>query len=80
MICKLEDFKGLWADIVLFLIPPSFGKGGKGSWKYLNCVISRARLRLEFLLPWEPTDTSQHFGSLPEIFNKVSAPNRGEWV
>ena len=55
VMCSLEDFGGLEAEVILFLLPRNFGTGGvKVSWKYVNVISSRARERLEFLLPWDP--------------------------
>ncbi len=52
-VSMLEDFGGLEGDVVLFLLPPTFGTDHRGNWKYINCVSSRAKLKLEFLLPWD---------------------------
>ncbi len=55
VMCSVEDFGGLEAEVILFLLPRNFGTGGvKVSWKYVNVISSRARERLEFLLPWDP--------------------------
>ncbi len=50
----LEDFGGLEGEVVLFLLPPTFGVENSGNWKYINCISSRAKQKLEFLLPWYP--------------------------
>ena len=52
----LEDFGGLEGNVVLFLLPPSFGAGNRGNWKYVNCISSRAQMKLECLLPWDPDE------------------------
>ena len=54
-ICSLEEFGGLEAEVVLFLLPHTFGTWEvKVIWKYVNMISSRARERLELLLPWDP--------------------------
>ncbi len=80
VLCKLEEFGGLEADVVLFLLPPKWGLGNVGSWKYVYCVSSRAILKLEFLLPWNAGDV-RHAGCLEklqqllELFKQVSICN-----
>ena len=55
VMCSLEEFGGLEAEVILFLLPGNFGTGKiQVSWKYVNVISSRARERLEFLLPWDP--------------------------
>ncbi len=77
VLCKFEDFGGLEADVVLFLLPPSWGLQCVGNWKYIYCVISRAILKLEFLLPWRPEnvediDCLEKLHQLLELFKQVS--------
>ncbi len=50
----LDDFGGLEGEVILFLLPPNFGVEDRGNWKYINSVSSRAKQKLEFLLPWDP--------------------------
>ena len=52
VISMLDDFSGLEGEVVLFLMPSTFGAENRGKWKYINCVSSRAKQKLEFLLPW----------------------------
>lgn len=71
----LEDFGGLEGEVVLFLLPPTFGGDNRGNWKYINCVSSRAKLKLEFLLPWEPEEDPirlQKTKAFLELFQMVS--------
>ncbi len=83
VMCILEEFGGLEAEVILFLLPRNFGTGEvKVSWKYVNVISSRARERLEFLLPWDPVsdsseDQKQHdkLTDLLEIFKIVSHKN-----
>ncbi len=80
VMCSLEEFGGLEAEVILFLLPRNFGTGEvKVSWKYVNVISSRARDRLEFLLPWDPVgdrseDQEQHekLADLLELFKMVS--------
>ncbi len=75
MICQLDDFGGLEADVVLFLLPPNWGLDFVGNWRYVYCVSSRAILRLEFLLPWDPTENQHQRDKLEqflELFKTVS--------
>ncbi len=77
-LCSLEDFGGMEADVVLFLLPPNVGSDAvKVIWKYINVISSRAKQRLEFLLPWEPTEHQNQneqpkITSLLELFKTVS--------
>ncbi len=50
----LEDFGGLEAEVVLFLLPPMFGAENQVDWRYINHISARTRVKLEFLLPWDP--------------------------
>ena len=74
--CLLEDFGGLEADVVLFLLPPRFDTDAiKVSWKYINTISSRAKQRLELLLNWEPLKEETRQGkiaTLLELFATVS--------
>ncbi len=80
VMCSLQEFGGLEAEVILFLLPQNFGKGEVNvSWKYVNVISSRARERLEFLLPWDPIsdcneDQEQHekLADLLELFTMVS--------
>ena len=56
VMCQMEDFAGLEADVVLFLLPQNWGSEYMGNWKYVYSVSSRAIMRLEFLLPWDPVE------------------------
>ena len=76
VLCNLADFGGLEADVILFLLPARFGTDEiKVSWKYVNVISSRAKLRLEFLLPWEPKEHQQteqeKIAKLVELFKTV---------
>ncbi len=80
VMCQLEDFGGLEADVVLFLLPPDWGLEYVGNWKYVYCVSSRAILRLEFLLPWNPTehqDQQKKLEQFLELFKAVSNNTTG---
>ncbi len=78
VISMLEDFCGLEGEVVLFLLPPTFGTESRGNWKYINCVSSRAKQRLEFLLPWDPENMQEDLVRLQkaklflELFQMVS--------
>ena len=51
VMCKLDDFMGQEADVVLFLFSETFGiEKSNVHWKLINFISSRAKLRLEFLL------------------------------
>ncbi len=76
VIAMLDDFGGLEADVVLFLLPTTFVADSRGNWKYINCVSSRAKQKPEFLLPWDPeTDPSRllKLKMFLELFQMVSA-------
>ncbi len=76
VVSMLEDFGGLEGDVVLFLLPPSFGAENRGNWKYVNCISSRAKMKLEFLLPWDPDENPirlQKTKIFLELFQTVSA-------
>ncbi len=74
--CTLEDFGGLEADVVLFLLPPNFATDAiKIRWKYVNMISSRAKQRLELLLPWDPKEDEndkKKLTNLLELFKTVS--------
>ncbi len=77
VMCQLDDFGGLEADVVIFVLPPSFGTDSKCHWKYMNCVSSRAKRKLQFLLPWDPdvhVDASrlEKLRMLVALFQEVS--------
>ncbi len=76
VMCSLENFSGLEAEAILFLLPRNFGAGSvKDSWKYVNVISSRARERLEFLLPQKPAKEEQlpaGLSKLLELFKNVS--------
>ncbi len=80
VMCSLGEFGGLEAEVILFLLPRNFGLGEvKICWKYVNVISSRARERLEFLLPWDSVsgrseDQEQHekLTDLLELFKMVS--------
>ena len=60
VVCNLDDFRGLEADIILFLMHQQCGKEKvKSDWKYRNVISSRARVRLEFLLQWKNTEDNR---------------------
>ncbi len=76
VISNLEDFVGLEAEVVLFVLPRNFGKEKiKVYWKYINVISSRARERLEFLLPWKPESEEEKqresLMNLLELFKNV---------
>ena len=79
VMCNLDEFGGLEAEVILFLLPQNFGTGKiQVSWKYVNVISSRARERLEFLLPWDPAgdrreNQEQHdkLTDLLELFKMV---------
>ncbi len=73
---KLDDFGGRDSDVVLFLLPTTFGKSNRGNWQYINCVSSRAKLKLEFLLSWSPKDpvSLQKVKEFLALFHTVSKP------
>ncbi len=77
VICKFEEFGGLEADVILFLLPPNWGLEHVGKWKYVYCVSSRAILKLEFLLPWNAKKIKdkrlQTLHQLLELFKQVGA-------
>ncbi len=83
VMCSLEDFGGLEAEVILFLLPQNFGTGKvKVSWKYVNVISSRARERLELLLPWDPDndrgedqEQQEKLNELLELFKLVSQKN-----
>ncbi len=76
VLCSLEDFGGLEADVVLFVLPPKLeSEAIKASWKYINTICSRAKQRLEFLLSWEPREEKTKEGkiaNLLDLFKMVS--------
>ena len=80
MMCSVEEFSGLEAEVILFLLPWNLRTGEiKVTWKYLNVISSRAKERLEFLLSWNTAiDTSkdheqhQRLTDLLDLFKKVS--------
>ena len=68
VICSLEEFGGLEAEVILFLLPRNFVRGEiKVQWKYLNTISSRARERLELLLAWDP-GSEEKLNDLLELF------------
>ncbi len=78
VICSIEDFGGLEAEVILFLLPRNFGtENANVNWKYVNVISSRARERLEFLLPWKPaledTEQQMRLRNLLELFKSVSS-------
>ncbi len=77
VMCKLDDFMGLEADAILFLLPKVFVRDKTMvNWKYINFVSSRARVRLELLLLWEPSlllrSEVQKLTNLLDLFKTVS--------
>ena len=77
VVCKLEDFGGLEADVILFLLPPNWGSEYVGNCRYVHCVSSRAIQRLQFLLPWDPSENEQEnrqekLEQFLELFRTVS--------
>ncbi len=76
VMCSSEQFGGLEAEVVLFLLPRKVGTDeGRVWWKYVNTISSRAKDRLEFLLPWEPHDDDKEQEKLEnflELFKTVS--------
>ncbi len=75
VIYTTEDFGGLEAEVILFLLPRNFGADDvKVSWKYVNVISSRAKERLEFLLPWKlekETGAQEHLRKFRELFKTV---------
>ncbi len=76
--CSMEDFGGLEAEVILFLLPRNFGtENANVNWKYVNVISSRARERLEFLLPWKPAreaaEQQMRLCNLLELFKIVSS-------
>ncbi len=75
VICSIEDFGGLEAEVILFLLPRNFGADDvKVSWKYVNVISSRAKERLEFLLPWKPENErgpQERLGKFRKLFKTV---------
>ncbi len=75
VLCSLEDFGGLEAHVVLFLLPPKFETEAiKVPWKYINTISSRAKQRIEFLLPWEPQEKASKQGKIHRwlrVFKRV---------
>ncbi len=65
----LENFEGLESPVILFIIPQSWGSGYIGSLKYRLCVTTRAISRLEFLLPWDPSQRQQDLAELKRAFS-----------
>ncbi len=77
VITNLENFAGLEAEVILFLLPRNFRTANvKMNWKYINVISSRARERLEFLLPWKPANEEEELDdrllNLLELFKIVS--------
>ncbi len=76
VICSIEDFGGQEAEVVLFLLPRKMMANNiKENWKYVNIISSRARERLEFLLPWkseEEEEEQEVLGDLLKLFKIVS--------
>ena len=74
VMCKLDDFMGLEADVVLFLFVETFVTDKSTVyWKYINFISSRAKLRLEFLLLRKPVkDKERNLTNFLELFNTVS--------
>ncbi len=57
VVCHVDDFRGLEADVILCLMYQQLGRDEiKSLWKYRNFISSRARMRLEFLLQWKPVE------------------------
>ncbi len=56
VMCTLDQFGGLESEVVIFILPPSFGTENRCHWKYMNCVSSRAKQKLELLVPWNPDE------------------------
>ena len=76
VMCSLEEFCGLEAEVILYLWPRNFGPPEiKVPWKYLNMISSRARERLEFLLAWDPAleRGGDKLADLLELFKTVRA-------
>ena len=65
----LENFEGLESPVILFVIPESWGTGYVGTLKYRLCVVTRAISRLEFLLPWDPSNRQQDIEELKRAFS-----------
>ncbi len=73
--CTLDDFGGLEVDVVLFLLPQFAKDAIKTRWKYINIISSRAKQRLELLLPWDHNEEQkekQEMVNLLELFKVVS--------
>ncbi len=76
VMCKLEEYGGLEADVILFLLPPNWGLEKYeyvGNSRYVYCVSSRAIQRLEFLVPWYPSGNQQREKKLEQLLNLFEA-------
>ncbi len=78
VMCSIENFGGQEADVILFLLPRKFRTENiKESWKYVSVISSRARERLEFLLPWKTEEKEEEepeiLANLRELFKIVSS-------
>ncbi len=79
--CSLEDFGGLEADVILFLLPPKYETGAiKVNWKYMNTISSRAKQRLELLLPWDPREEETKPGIIVSVLEEILAILILPWV
>ncbi len=64
----LENFEGLESPVIMFIIPKSWGNGYVGTLKYKLCIDTRAISRLEFVVPWDPTERQGDLAELRKAF------------
>ncbi len=74
VMCMLDKFGGLESEVVLFILPPSFGIEDPSVcyWKYVNTVSSRAKKKMEFLAPWDPNKKVTQVQKLLALLQLVS--------
>ncbi len=64
----LNNVSCLEPDVILFVIPQSFGRGYDGSLKKRLCKVTRTISRLELLLRWDPSQRQQDLEELKNAF------------
>ncbi len=74
VMCRLDDFGGLESEVVIFVLPPAFGREDLSVcyWKYMNVISSRAKQKLEFLVPWDPDKDATRMQKLLGLLQVVS--------
>ncbi len=74
VMCKLDAFGGLESEVVIFVLPPSFGIEDPSVcyWKYMSVISSRAKQKLEFLVPWDPDKDATRMQKLLALLQAVS--------